>query len=61
MAEKVRLGTKVRDSITGFEGTVTARCEYLTSTTRIMIEGQSADGKPVDLWCDESRAELRGE
>ena len=59
MGEKIQLGAKVKDSVTGFVGTVTARCEYLHTGTRVIIEG-IADGRPVEMWIDESRAEVQG-
>jgi hypothetical protein len=48
------LGQKVKDSVTGFVGTLTARCVYLHGSPRVVVEG-IADGKPVELWIDESR------
>ena len=59
MGEKIQLGAKVKDSVTGFVGTVTARCEYLYAGARVVVEG-IADGKPVEMWIDESRVEVQG-
>ncbi len=58
MGEKIELGKKVKDSITGFIGTVTARCEYLYSNTQVMIEGKT-EGRPVSMWCSEKRVEVQ--
>lgn len=54
---KVVLGDTVRDSVTGFEGTATARAKYLGSNEpRVRVEGlDKQNGLPVDFWFDESR------
>ena len=45
----IKLGSKVRDSITGLEGIATARTEYLYGCVRITITPtELKDGKPVD-------------
>jgi hypothetical protein len=48
------LGKKVKDSITGFTGTATARAEYLNSTPSIRVTTLH-EGKIVEEWMDESR------
>jgi len=54
--EKVELGTKVKDTVTGFTGTTTARCEYLHSTPRYCVEAQSYESKePLEKWFDIGR------
>ena len=58
MGEKIQLGAKVKDVVTGFVGTVTCRAEYLHGAPRVSVEG-IADGKPVEMWVDESRAEVQ--
>jgi hypothetical protein len=60
MGEKIELGCKAKDSVTGFVGTVTARCEYLAGESRVSIEGIS-DGRPVELWIAQSRCEVVAE
>jgi hypothetical protein len=60
MGEKIELGCKAKDSVTGFVGTVTARCEYLAGESRVVIEGL-AEGKPVELWVAQSRCEVVAE
>jgi hypothetical protein len=60
MGEKIQLGAKVKDSLTGFVGTVTARCEYLNGGPRVMLEGNDSTGRPVEHWFNESRAEVQG-
>lgn len=47
----IRLGQKVKDSITGLEGIVIARTEWLHGCVRITIQPQEVkDGKPVDSY-----------
>ena len=46
---KVELGQKVQDSITGFVGRVTGRCEYITGCTQVLIQPPiKADGDFVE-------------
>lgn len=54
MAKHVRLGEKYRDTITGFEGTATARHEFLYGCVRVTLEGH-VEGKPEELAFDEQR------
>jgi valyl-tRNA synthetase len=56
----VKLGSKVKDSLTGFTGIATARTEWLYGCTRIAIEPQELhDGKPIETqWFDEQRVEV---
>jgi len=53
---KIELGVKVRDSITGFKGTVTARAEYITGCRQYCVvpkaKGNEAKGGG---WYDEDR------
>jgi hypothetical protein len=51
----IKLGDKVRDNITGFEGTVTGRAEYLNGCVRYQVEAGSKDGIPHEYWLDEDR------
>jgi hypothetical protein len=61
MGEKIELGSKVRDTITGTVGTATARCVYFSGTgTRLIVEGM-AEGKPFEMWVEESRCEVVAE
>jgi hypothetical protein len=57
---KVELGQKVQDSITGFVGRVTGRCEYITGCTQVLIQPPiKADGDFVESrWFDEDRAQI---
>lgn len=55
MEPKVNLGDKVRDPVTGFEGVVTTRCEYLHGVPRVLVEAKVHDGKLNSEWFEESR------
>lgn len=54
---KIKLGSKVTDSITGFSGVALARAEYLYSSTTIAVQSEELhDGKPLSrVWIDEQR------
>lgn len=56
----VKLGSKVRDSLTGFEGIAVARTEWLYGCSRVGVESTVLkDGKPIGTeWFDEQRCEL---
>lgn len=46
----VNLGDKVKDSVTGLEGIVTGKTDYLNGCTRVHVQPQELkDGKPVDF------------
>jgi hypothetical protein len=54
----VALGSKVRDKVTGFQGVVTARIEYLYDPTQVHIESANNNGEPADIWCIEGRVDV---
>lgn len=54
MIEKTRLGERYRDGISGYEGTATARAEYLHGCPQVKLE-TVIDGKPDHAWIDEPR------
>ena len=59
----VKLGSKVRDRITGFEGIAVSRCVYLNGCVPIGVESTTIgekDGEPKrrDIWFDEQRIEV---
>ncbi len=56
----IRLGQKVKDNITGFEGIATGKTEWLFGCSRYCVEPQELkDGKPVEaVWFDEQRLEI---
>jgi hypothetical protein len=53
----VKLGDKVKDSLTGFEGVATARTEYLYGCVHVCVTPTGLkDGKPIESqWFDEQR------
>jgi len=54
----IKLGSKVKDTISGFEGIVVGRAEYLYGCVQILVqpEGLKEDGQPVaSRWMDEQR------
>ena len=58
---RIVLGYYVRDTLTGFEGVVTGRCEYLFGCVWLEVtpKGLTEDGKPMPgVWLDEERFEL---
>jgi len=51
-----KLGDKVKDSITGFDGVAVGRAEYLYGCVRVLVESSELkDGQPIDCWFDEQR------
>jgi hypothetical protein len=57
---KFDVGDQVKDRITGFRGTITGRCEYLTGCRQysIMPKAEKPNKAPEGVWCDEDRLEL---
>lgn len=55
----VKLGSTVKDMISGFEGIVIARSEWLYGCNRLIVESKRLkDGKPTEgQWFDEQRIE----
>lgn len=63
MEEKmINLGDKVRDKVTGYEGTATCRVEWLFGCVRVGVQGKvQKDGKPIEVqYFDEASLEVRG-
>lgn len=57
----IKLGDKVKDKISGFNGIATATSEYLNGCTRIMIEPTKLgdDGKVLESqWFDDVQVEV---
>lgn len=53
---KIELGEKVKDSVTGFKGTVTARAEYLTGCRQYAVTAKTVGNKIAESgWYDEDR------
>lgn len=59
---KHELGVIGKDKITGFQGVLTSRCEFLTGCNRYCIQPQELkDGKPIEgLYFDEAQIEIIG-
>lgn len=59
----MKLGQKARDKITGFEGIITGRAEYLTGCTQFALAPKAlADGSiRATEWFDEGRIEVLGD
>lgn len=57
---KVKLGQKVKDTVTGFSGTVVCRSEWLNGCARIIIQPPiDKDGKiPCSECIDENQLEI---
>lgn len=57
------LGDRARDKITGFEGVLTSRAEFLTGCNRYCVQPtELKDGKPIDgIYFDEAQIEIVGE
>lgn len=51
----IRLGAKVKDKETGFEGIATGRAEYLYGDPRVMVEGLDDTKRPIEWWFEEER------
>lgn len=51
------LGQTAKDTITGFEGVITARAEYITGCTQMLLQpALDKDGKFTEArWFDEDR------
>lgn len=48
---EIKLGDKVRSTVSGFTGTVTAKCEYLHDTTRYEVTAATlVDGGIKHYW-----------
>ena len=49
MAQHIKLGKRVKDTITGFEGIVVGRTEWLYGCVRVSVQPQTLhEGKPVE-------------
>jgi hypothetical protein len=54
----IKLGSKVRDTITGLEGVAVGRAVYLNGCISVNIEGPiNKDGQRYTDWFDEARVE----
>lgn len=46
MENTIKLGSKVEDLVSGFQGIATAKIEYINGCQQICIAGKSIDNKP---------------
>jgi hypothetical protein len=60
---KVQLGDTVKDRITGFQGVVTGRCEYITGCNQVLVVPKiKSDGSfSESVWFDEQRVDILSE
>ncbi len=58
----IKLGEKVKDTVTAFEGTATARTEYLWGCPQVRVQPEGLkDGKPIEpQWIEEPRLTSAG-
>lgn len=56
----IKLGQKVKDVITGFQGVVTGRCEYITGCNQVLVQPRVKDdgSRNAGEWFDEDRVEF---
>ena len=54
----IKLGDKVKDSVTGISGIATARTHYMNGCVQYCIE-YAVKGEPKTLWVDEQRISRR--
>lgn len=52
---RIKMGDTYRDEITGFEGIITARFEYMNGCVRYELEAADAEGRPKGYVFDEQR------
>ena len=60
LGKKIRCGDTVKDTLSGLEGVVVARTEWLHGCVRLAVSPPgSKDGKPYEpFWVDEPQAEV---
>jgi len=56
----IKMGARVRDNITGFEGIVIGRSEWMHGCARCAVQSNTLkDGVPIDAeWFDDQRLEV---
>jgi hypothetical protein len=58
----IKLGQKAKDKITGFEGIITGKIQYLFGCDQYGLAPEAKDGKINDTqWFDEGRIEITGQ
>ena len=60
MKKNIKLGSSVKDAITGLKGVAIGRAEYLYSCPRILVQPEGLnDGKIISSeWMDEPRLNI---
>ncbi len=61
MPSRIRIGDRIKDSISGFAGIATGKCEYINGCRQWLIKPDSLDkdGKMIDgVWIDEQHVEV---
>lgn len=57
----LKLGVKARDKITGFEGIIIGRAQYITGCDQYVIAPKAKKGRCESAqWFDEGRVEVTG-
>ena len=55
---KFKLGSFVKDIVTGYSGKITAACHYLyRPIPQYLIESVDSTGRPIEWWVEENRLE----
>ena len=61
MGFKFENGSKMKDKVTGLEGTITGRADYITGCRQYSLQPPLKEGDvPPAVWLDEDRLELAG-
>lgn len=55
MSNRIELGDRVKDGLSGWEGIAAGRYEYLNGCVRIGIAGKDKDGAPEEYVFDEQQ------
>lgn len=56
--ERINLGDKAKDTVSGFEGIVSSKHIYLNGCVRFALEGADKDGAPTGHVFDEQQIEV---
>lgn len=48
---------KVRDKLTGYEGVITAKAQYVDQPDRYLVESIDNTGRPIEWWIAIDRLE----
>ena len=53
----IKLNERVRDTVTGYEGVVTALGKFTTGYKNALVESVDSTGRPTEFWYDVKRLE----